>query len=90
MQDANTRAAVKLALDFPIAMGNGATYTELTIRRQKVKDDLEIAAFPTAAEKEVVLFTRLAGVDREVIEEMDKSDYGKFQDLVMGFSKSPA
>jgi hypothetical protein len=86
----DTPTAVKLALDFPIAMGNGATYAELTVRRQKVKDDLEIAAFPTAAEKEVVLFARLAGVDREVIEEMDKADYGRFQDLVMGFSKSPA
>ncbi|EGR4477780.1 phage tail assembly protein [Vibrio cholerae] len=70
------------------AFHEGKEYTELTIRRPKVRDRL-IADKQCQEEpdKEVRLFALLCGVADEVIQDLDMDDYEEVQKAVLGFRK---
>ena len=64
----------------------GTTYTSLTMRRPKVRD--EKAARRVAkddAEREIRLLANLCEVVPEVIEELDLADYRALQEAFTGF-----
>ncbi|EGR0477967.1 phage tail assembly protein [Vibrio cholerae] len=70
------------------AFHEGKEYTELTIRRPKVRDQLLAdKQFEKTQDKEVRLFALLCGVADEVIQDLDMEDYEEVQKAVMGFRK---
>ncbi|HDI3293369.1 TPA: phage tail assembly protein [Vibrio cholerae] len=66
----------------------GKEYTELTIRRPKVRDQLLAdKQCEKTQDKEVRLFALLCGVADEVIQDLDMDDYQEVQKAVVGFRK---
>jgi hypothetical protein len=73
-------------LKHPITLG-GEEYTQLTLRRPKVRDMLGVdKQGGSDAEKEVRIFANLCEVPPSVIEELDLADYqalqGAYQDFL--------
>lgn len=75
----------KILLKYPIKI-NETEYTELTMRRSKVKDRLAVSAMKTTdEEKEITLFANLCEVSPQVIKELDEVDYTAVQKVYMSF-----
>ncbi|MCG7588425.1 phage tail assembly protein [Photobacterium sp. OFAV2-7] len=74
-------------LDIPFEY-KGQKVETLEIRRPKVRDQL-IADKQNKepADKEVHLMSLLAGVEPELIQELDLSDYEQVQEVIVGFRK---
>lgn len=78
----------KVVLDFPVDVA-GQKYTELHIRRPKVRDHLVAERGSGGnAEKEVKLLANLCEVSPAVIEELDAADYQELQGVYGGFLSS--
>jgi hypothetical protein len=73
-------------LKYPVE-ATGETFTNLTMRRSKIKDRLLVAKMKTASdeEKEIRLFANLCEVEPKVIEELDEADYSNLQKVYLGF-----
>lgn len=69
----STVSSVTVPLEFPVTVG-GREYRELTLRRMKAKDTLIGEGESNEIRVAYRLFAVLAGVDAEVIEELDISD----------------
>lgn len=77
-----------LPLSVPVTSPDGITYEHLSVRRPKARDVLNAGKSSTdEAETEVTLFSWLAGVQRDVILDLDLADYRAFQRLYAGFTK---
>lgn len=76
----------KIKLQYPVKI-DGIEYTELTMRRSKVKDRLLVANMQNKSdeEKEILLFANLCEVSPEVIRELDEADYPSVQKVYMNF-----
>ncbi|NBV06580.1 MAG: phage tail assembly protein [Proteobacteria bacterium] len=76
-------------LKYPVE-ATGETFTNLTMRRSKIKDRLLVAKMKTASdeEKEIRLFANLCEVEPKVIEELDEADYSNLQKVYLGFFNS--
>jgi hypothetical protein len=76
-------------LKYPVE-ATGETFTNLTMRRSKIKDRLLVAKMKTASdeEKEIRLFANLCEVEPKVIEELDEADYSNLQKVYLGFFSS--
>ena len=74
-----------VTLDFPV-MFNNTEITALSIRRPRVKDQM-IADKQNKdnTDKEIHLMALLAEVERELIQELDMSDYEQVQKVIVGF-----
>lgn len=73
---------IKIELKYPLE-----NLKEITLRRPKVKDLLEIdklANLPDA-EKELILFEKLTGVSKELLKELDIYDYSQLQKAYQSF-----
>ncbi len=80
----------KISLKYPVTV-DGVSYTELTMRRSKVKDRLAVSSMKTTDEtKEIHLFANLCNVTPAVLEELDEIDYLTVQQVYMNFFGSPA
>jgi len=78
----------KIDLDYPVEVA-GKKYTELHIRRPKVRDHLVADRMGGGnAEKEVKLLANLCEVAPEVIEELDAADYQRLQGVYGRFLSS--
>lgn len=74
-----------IKLKYPIKVDD-IEYTELTIRRSKIKDRLAVSSMKASDEyKEVRLFANLCEVSPQVIEELDEEDYIAVQKVYLGF-----
>ena len=75
-----------IKLQHPVTV-DGVSYSELTMRRSKVKDRLAVANMKDKSdeEKEILLFANLCEVSPDVIRELDESDYPAVQKVYMGF-----
>ena len=72
-------------LEYPFTH-DGTEYTELTMRRPKVRDDKAARrAEKNAADQECRLFANLCEITPAVIEELDLADYKRLQDAFTGF-----
>ena len=78
-----------IELKYPVE-ATGETFTNLTMRRSKIKDRLLVAKMKTASdeEKEIRLFANLCEVETKVIEELDEADYSNLQKVYLGFFNS--
>lgn len=78
-----------IELKYPVESA-GETFTNLTMRRSKIKDRLLVAKMKTASdeEKEIRLFANLCEVEPKVIEELDEADYSNLQKVYLGFFNS--
>jgi hypothetical protein len=78
-----------IELKYPVE-ATGETFTNLTMRRSKIKDRLLVAKMKTASdeEKEIRLFANLCEVEPKVIEELDEADYSNLQKVYLGFFNS--
>ena len=75
----------KIKLIEPIKI-DGASISELTLRRPKVRDRLAVERLGTNdAEKEVALIANLADIPKDAVEELDLADYAKIQEALQGF-----
>lgn len=72
MDEMKQSVTVKLLLPVQV---EGATITELTFRRMKVKDTLVSEDEIDETKAGIRLFARLAGVSVAVIEELDMEDF---------------
>lgn len=80
----------KIKLQYPVAI-DGTEYSELTMRRSKVKDRLAVASMKGGdEEKEITLFANLCDVSPEIIKELDEVDYANVQKVYMSFFGSAA
>lgn len=77
-----------LTLSFPIEF-EGKEYKTLEFRRPTVRDNL-IADKQNKddADKEVALMSLLAGVEKDVILELDLADFIEGQKIILGFQKA--
>jgi hypothetical protein len=74
-----------IILNEPVTV-NGTLVSELTLRRPKVRDYLVIERLNSSdLGKEVTLTANLASVTKEVIEELDITDYSKVQEVLKDF-----
>lgn len=74
-----------IKLKYPVNV-DGVSYTELNMRRSKVKDRLAVTAMKCSDEqKEITLFANLCEVPPKVIEELDETDYTSVQKVYLGF-----
>jgi hypothetical protein len=78
-----------IELKYPVE-ATGETFTNLTMRRSKIKDRLLVAKMKTASdeEKEIRLFANLCEVEPKIIEELDEADYSNLQKVYLGFFNS--
>ncbi len=78
-----------IELKYPVE-ATGETFSNLTMRRSKIKDRLLVAKMKTASdeEKEIRLFANLCEVEPKVIEELDEADYSNLQKVYLGFFNS--
>ena len=78
-----------IELKYPVE-ATGETFTNLTMRRSKIKDRLLVAKMKSASdeEKEIRLFANLCEVEPKVIEELDEADYSNLQKVYLGFFNS--
>jgi hypothetical protein len=75
-------------LDHPVTLPD-RELTEVTLRRIKVKDHLSARRQGADdAEREVILLSRISGLNREDIGELDMSDYFKLQEVLADFLSS--
>jgi hypothetical protein len=75
----------KIKLIEPIKI-DGASISELTLRRPKVGDRLAVERIGNSdAEKEVALIANLADIPKDAVEELDLADYAKIQEALQGF-----
>lgn len=80
----------KIKLTFPVTI-DGTEYSELTMRRSKVKDRLAVSSMQASDEqKEIRLLANLCNVPPQVLEEMDETDYARLQKVYVGFFGSVA
>ena len=80
----------KIKLKFPVNISN-IEYTELFMRRSKVRDRLAVVAMKcTDEEKEIRMFANLCEVAPEVLQELDETDYAAVQKVYMDFFGSGA
>lgn len=81
----------KIKLQHPITL-DGVSYSELSMRRSKVKDRLAVANMKNVSdeEKEILLFANLCEVAPDVIRELDEADYPAVQKVYMSFFGSGA
>jgi len=82
----------KITLDYPVELTPHPKVTELTMRRPKVKDELEAnKRGATDDEIETHMFAILTGQAFEVIAEVDlECDYPKLQAAYRNFRPKPA
>ena len=73
-----------IKLEFPVTV-DGQAYTELQMRRCKVKDRRIASKQPTPADQEVTLIANLCEVPPNVIDELDAMDYEKCAEALRGF-----
>lgn len=73
---------VKIELKYPLE-----NLKEITVRRPKVKDLLEIEQLGDMPEpeKELILFEKLTGVSKELLKELDLYDYSQLQKAYQSF-----
>ena len=65
---------------------DGQEYTQIILRRPKVKDRLIVERMGNNdAEKEVALIANLSGLPKEAIEEIDLRDYAVIQEHLQDF-----
>ncbi|MFA0233511.1 phage tail assembly protein, partial [Vibrio sp. 10N.261.45.A7] len=65
----------ELKLDHPV-FHNGVTLASLTVRRPKVRDHLIAKKMAkTEEDQDIKLMSLLAGVDDDIIQELDMDDY---------------
>ena len=77
--------SAKVKLEHPVEH-QGTTYTEITMRRPKVRDQKAAArAGKTPEEQETAMLVNLCEVAPEVFEEMDLADYLAVQKAYKGF-----
>lgn len=77
----------KLVLQYPVTF-NGVEFTEVTIRRPKVRDQLIANKSSKEIEdKETKLLSLLTEKDEEFILELDMSDYFSIQNVIENFRK---
>ncbi len=77
----------EITLDYPVP-SDGIEVSTLTVRRPKVRDQINAAKVPgTDQDREVRMFAELCGVTTGVIEDLDMADYAKLQDAYRGFMK---
>lgn len=74
-------------LDVHADLAKPAEKPPLQLREPTVADQLEAERLgkSSPAEREITLFARLGGVDRETLEEMPMGDYAALQDVYRGF-----
>ena len=74
-----------IKLDYPV-LHQGEEIRELKMRRCKVRDRrLAEKSGKDDDEKEIALISNLCEVSRDVIDELDFSDYLKLQETLSGF-----
>lgn len=75
-----------ITLDHPFELAPHPRLTTVSLRRPKVKDELEAKRRGNSdAEVEVHLFALLSGQAYDVIAELDLADYDKLQDRLADF-----
>ena len=80
--------STKMKLDHPVTV-DGQTYTEIALRRPKVRDQLAVSERSSPEEREVALIANLAEVSFAVVTELDLADYTKIQRLLTDFFTPP-
>lgn len=72
----------KIKLKYPLE-----NLTEITLRRPKVKDLLEIDQLQgiSEPEKELLMFEKLTGISKEILKELDIYDYSQLQKAYQSF-----
>ncbi len=72
----------KIKLKYPLE-----NLTEITLRRPKVKDLLEVDQLQglPEAEKELLMFEKLTGISKEILKELDIYDYSQLQKAYQSF-----
>lgn len=74
-----------IKLEYPITV-NGQEYTQLTMRRPKVRDQKAAASQgKNDADREIALFANLCEVEPDLIEELDMTDYSVIQETYQDF-----
>ena len=74
-----------MTLGYPVTH-DGTTYTELVMRRPKVREEKAARkGTASAAEQEIKLFAKICEVASAVLDAMDLADYNKLQDGYLGF-----
>lgn len=74
-----------IKLEYPVSV-NGQEYTQLTMRRPKVRDQKLAAKLGNNdADREIALFANLCEVEPEMIEELDMTDYSHIQETYQNF-----
>lgn len=76
--------ATTVTLKFPVTV-DGQAYSELHMRRCKVKDRRLAAQKKTPEEQEITLIANLCEVPPKVLDELDAADYAKLQEVLTGF-----
>ena len=75
-----------IPLEFPVE-ADGATISELTMRRVRVSDELAVEQIATAGAREAQLFANLCSVSKETIARLYLSDYQALQEAYRGFMR---
>lgn len=82
-----------IQLAYPIEAG-GATIAAVTIRRPKAKDlralDTARAGGASEVEQSMVMIEGLTGLPREVVDELDATDFAALGEAVADFFSQPA
>ena len=74
-----------IELQYPVTF-DGKEIKELSVRRPLVRDQLIAGkSSDNAEDKEIKLLSLLAGVDADLIQILDLSDYFSLLDVVVGF-----
>ena len=76
---------VKVELGAPVDSG-GEKIHELTVRVPRVWDQILAAKQADGIDQDMVFFSNLCDVDREVIESLDLRDYEKLQAAIKKFA----
>lgn len=71
-------------LKYPIING-GREIKTVTLKRPKIKDQLAVEGIKDPVEQEITLCSRLTGLDKDLIGEMDLYDYKCMQELLKDF-----
>ncbi|MBI2235378.1 MAG: phage tail assembly protein [Magnetospirillum sp.] len=80
----------KITLDYPLNLPPHPPVAELTMRRPKVRDEMEAKKGRLdEGEIEIALFALLTAQAPEVIHELDMADYDKLQEALRDFRKKP-